>query len=85
MNLKYYNGLTIIPTFVLKLSPLITEGFVFALESIMRSVKSGYDVIELEFPLRARVNGKSKAFTFRSFYMIWKDILRVIIYAKNKV
>lgn len=82
LNLKYYNGLTIIPTKVLKAIPLKSEGFFFSAEAIIRSVRSGCQVIGLTAPLRGRISGKSKAFSLSSIFRMIKDLIR--IYAGNK-
>ena len=83
MNLKYYNGLAIIPTAILSSPPLVAEGFAFSAESIIRAVYSGYKVIELTAPLKGRACGRSKAFTLRSLCNMGKDLLHILIKARR--
>jgi len=78
MNLKYYNGLTIIPTMCLRTTSLKSEGFAFGAESVIHAVQSGCKVVELSAPLRQRVSGKSKAFTIKSIYKVLKDLFFVL-------
>ncbi|MCF7916177.1 MAG: glycosyltransferase family 2 protein [Candidatus Omnitrophica bacterium] len=73
MNLKYYNGLTIIPTDILRLIPLAANGFAFSAEIIIHSIKSGCKVIELNAPLRKRASGSSKAFKINSLLRMCRD------------
>ncbi len=78
LNLRYYNGLTIFPTSLLRAIPLVANGFVFSSESIVYAVKCGYRIIELSVPLRKRNIGKSKAFTFVSIYQALIDLFRIV-------
>lgn len=84
MNLKYYNGLTIIPTHILRSAPLAAKGFVFSAECIIYSVRSGCKVIELSSPLRRRVSGKSKAFRIYSLYRMCKDLFHICLRCRKK-
>ncbi|MBL7197801.1 MAG: glycosyltransferase family 2 protein [Candidatus Omnitrophica bacterium] len=79
MNLKYYNGLTIIPTHVLRLAPLVADGFAFSAESIIYAVRSGCKVVELSAYLRGRACGKSKAFKIYSLWRMCKDFFRICL------
>lgn len=75
LNLKYYNGLTLFPVRVLRSFPLISRGFVFTAETLIRAIKYGCEVKELSFPLQSRKYGKSKSLTFTSFYQVLKDMI----------
>lgn len=77
MDLKYYNGLTVIPTYILKKGNLVSEGFSFGVETIICAVQAGCQVVELTVPLRGRSTGSSKAISFSSFWKMGKDIIRI--------
>lgn len=77
MDLKYYNGLTIIPVSILRKSILVTRGFAFSAESLIQAVKLGCKVIQLSSPLRGRASGRSKAFSFSSFWRMGRDFLLI--------
>ena len=79
LSLKYYNGLTIIPTYILRSVPLAAEGFAFSAESIIYAVRSGCKVVELSTPLRGRVSGKSKALKICSLWRMCKDVFRILV------
>lgn len=79
LNLKYYNGLTVFPTSVLRLLNLVTDGFLFTAENLIKAIKCGYKVVELPAPLRGRLCGKSNAFAFSSVVQITKDILKLLM------
>jgi hypothetical protein len=83
LNLKYYNGLTVFPTFVLRSLNLVADGFLFTAENLIKAIKRGYKVVELPAPLRGRLCGKSNALTFSSVVQITKDIFKLLIWAKN--
>lgn len=79
LNLKFYNGLTIFPVSLLRSLPLVAKGFVLVAESLIRAIQRGYQVVELPAPLKNRVGGKSKAFTFISAFQILIDIFHIFI------
>lgn len=79
MNLKYYNGLTIIPTHILRSAPLVAEGFAFSAEGIIYAVRFGCKVVELSAPLRGRVSGRSKAFKLSSLWRMCRDFFRICL------
>lgn len=54
LHLKYYNGLTIFPSSKLRSFPLISNGFAFSAESMIRAVQCGCHVVELSTPLKTR-------------------------------
>lgn len=80
LNLKYYNGLTIFPTPLLHSLSLVSHGFLFTAENIIKAIKKGYRVIELSVPLVGRKGGNSKIFTILSISQTIKDILYILKY-----
>lgn len=85
LDLKYYNGLTIFPVFVLRSIPLVSNGFIFTAESLIRVIMRGYKVVELPAPLSNRFGGKSKALTCSSFCHILKDIFRILWFQLKRI
>jgi len=78
LNLKYYNGLTIFPTEVLRSFPLVSNGFFFTAESMIKAAKEGYKVIELSAPLKKRNWGKSKALTPLSMIRLSRSFISIL-------
>ncbi|MCX5694575.1 MAG: glycosyltransferase family 2 protein [Candidatus Omnitrophica bacterium] len=79
LNLKYYNGLTVFPTSILRSLNLVTDGFMFTAENLIKAIKRGYKVVELSAPLRSRICGKSNALTFSSAAQMAKDIFKLLV------
>lgn len=77
VNLKYFNGLTVFSTHVLRSFPLVSKGFVLFAETMIRAKALGCKVIELPAPLKKRIAGHSKALTLFSFFQVLKDLLRI--------
>jgi len=75
-NLKYYNGLTIFPTSILRSMPLVADGFGFPAESLVRAIQRGCPILELLAPLNKRRWGKSKAFSLLSLSRTARDIFK---------
>jgi len=78
LNLKYYNGLTIFPTEVLRSFTLVSNGFFFTAESMIKTAKKGYKVIELSGPLKKRNWGKSKALTPLSIVRLSRSFISIL-------
>jgi len=79
LDIRYYNGLTIFPTSVLRSLRLVADGFIFLAESLIYSIKSGCAVVQLSAPLKKREGGKSKMFTWLSLKQTLKDIFRILL------
>jgi len=77
-QLKYYNGLSVVLTQRARAMTLVSDGFFCNAEIILRAVKSGCRVIEMETPLAKRHSGRSKALTFGSFKRAAKDFIRIL-------
>lgn len=78
LDLKYYNGLAFFSTSILRSIPLASNGFLFTAESLIRTIKRGYKVIELSAPLKRRIDGKSKSVRLASLYQTLKDFLCIL-------
>lgn len=79
MNLKYFNGLTIIPTNILRQKDIYSKGFAVSAESIIHAVRSGCRVVELEIFLKGRTSGRSKALSILSLWRMVIDVIRLVI------
>lgn len=84
MNLKYYNGLTIIPIHILRSAPLVAKGFAFSAEGIVYAVRLGCKVVELSAPLRGRVSGESKALKICSLWRMGRDFFNICLRYQKK-
>jgi glycosyltransferase involved in cell wall biosynthesis len=85
LDLKYYNGLTVFPTSVLRSLNLVADGFLFTAENLIKAIKRGYKVVELLAPLKGRGSGRSNALTFFSVVQIAKDIFNLLMAKKIKL
>lgn len=79
LNINYYNGLTIFPTSVLKDMRLKCKGFGIFAESIIKILRAGYKIIELNYPLKKRKAGKSKAFGINSLISTLKELVYLTV------
>ena len=84
LNMKYYNGLAIFPMSVIRSLPLVSNGFLFTAENLVRALKHGYKVVELSAPLKRRERGESNALTFRSLKSIMQDVLHILLDKRKK-
>lgn len=78
LRLKYYNGLTVFPTVALRRVPLTVDGFFYSAEALVKVLRSGYRVTELDYPLRARESGRSTALGVVSLCRSVRDCLRLL-------
>ena len=78
LSLRYYNGVCIYRSELVKRFKTSTQGFSFLAELLIRLVKSGYNYIEVPTYHRVRTHGKSKAFTLRNVTDILKTIVRLM-------
>lgn len=77
LNLKYYNGLAVLPVSALRSLKLIADGFLFSAEILIKAVRKDFLIVELAVPLRGRAFGRSSAVTFSSARKMARDIFRV--------
>jgi glycosyltransferase involved in cell wall biosynthesis len=78
LKLKYFNGLSIIPTASARKMHLISDGFFCNAEIVIRAIRSGHKVVELSTPLSVRTGGKSKALSFGSLCRAARDLVHII-------
>lgn len=76
-RLRYYNGLTIYPTAALQGTPVGAQGFLMQAEAMVRLMRRGYGVVELEYPLGKRKSGRSEAVRLRALRQAARDVGRI--------
>jgi len=76
-RLRYYNGLTIYPTAALQATPAGAQGFLMQAEAMVRLMRRGYGVVELEYPLGKRKSGRSEAVRLRALRQAARDVGRI--------
>lgn len=79
LHLRYYNGLTIFPVVALRSIRLYSRGFLLTAETIVKTIRLGYRVVELSAPLGRRRLGRSSALSPASFAQMAKDLMCVFI------
>ncbi|MCX5705914.1 MAG: glycosyltransferase family 2 protein [Candidatus Omnitrophica bacterium] len=77
-RLKYYNGLSVVSTQRVRGMILVSDGFFCNAEIIIRAIKSGCKVIEVETKLAKRLSGRSKALTCGSLKRAGIDFIRIL-------
>jgi glycosyltransferase involved in cell wall biosynthesis len=79
LDLKYYNGFTIYPTYAIKEVDVISERFAFNAEALIKVLYlHQLDYQQVSFNLSARISGDSKAITSSSLKDILKFYLRTL-------
>ena len=74
LRLKYFNGSCLIRRDLLEQLPIWTSGFAFMSEIAIQLIKNGATYEEVPAPLQPRLGGKSKALSFKNFYLVAKTI-----------
>ncbi|MFC1452611.1 glycosyltransferase family 2 protein [Verrucomicrobiota bacterium] len=74
----YFNGLTLYPTGVLREFPPVSDGFLYSAETLIRALRRGLELVELEYPLRRRETGSSSALRMSSIRQALRDIRRMV-------
>lgn len=84
--LNYTNGTVLYRKSLLDEIDYRTSGFFYQTDILIRLVKRGYLFAEVPYRLKARMAGKSKAFSFRSIWEVTKGYFRLIknIYFKKE-
>ncbi len=77
LRLRYYNGLTLFPVKDLRAIPLGAQGFLMQAEAVVRLVRRGYRVVELEYPLSQRRAGRSAAVRGPALRQAARDCVRI--------
>ena len=80
-RVKYFNGLTVFPTCVLRECPPLSDGFFYSAETLIRALRKGLELVELEYPLRKRESGTSSALRLSSLRQAIRDIRRMVTHA----
>src|SRR3990172_3444347 len=79
LHLRYFNGLFICRTELLRSVPLTSDGLAIYSEAKIRLLKRGASVCEIPFEHTGRKYGKSKAVTLKSFYDTIRTVFMLVI------
>jgi len=76
---KYTNGCVIYRRRVFEVVKQETKGFFYQTECLVKAIRAGFTFAEVPVRLRGRLRGGSKALSFRSFWTVASDFLRLFI------
>lgn len=77
-RLRYYNGMVIYPTALLRTVPLRARGFLFRAEALIRVLRAGQQVRYYQSWRNARQAGASSALTLRALWGALTDVVRIV-------
>ena len=80
LKLHYYNGLTIYPSSYLSSIQLVSAGFGFQAEALIRAIRAGYSFVETALPIAENAAVRARPLTSRNIV----DALAMIIRVKIK-
>ncbi|MBI3635390.1 MAG: glycosyltransferase family 2 protein [Candidatus Rokubacteria bacterium] len=79
---RYTNGTNIFRTDVLRGVPILTDGFSYQTEALVKAVRAGADYIEVGIRIQPRRGGRSKALSWRNLRLVagalgrlWLDVM----------
>jgi glycosyltransferase involved in cell wall biosynthesis len=78
LGLKYYNGLNIVPTQVVRGLNLLSDGFFCNAEIVIRGAQNGKRILEIATPLGRRSSGRSKALSCGSLLRAARDLMKIL-------
>ena len=80
LHLKYFTGLTLIKTDLVRSLLPISEGFGYSTEIIVRLLKRGHTYLEVPMQMTPPVPGRrSAAFRFKNILSVLKTLLRLTV------
>jgi glycosyltransferase involved in cell wall biosynthesis len=77
LDLRYYNGLAVYKSEILKNINVKTNSFAFQAEILIRLIKKGYSYLEV--PMYIRKSGNTKIFRIRNFLGVIKTVFRLFL------
>lgn len=77
-RLRYYNGMAIYPTALLRAVPLRARGFLFRAELLIRLLRAGQRVRYYQSCRGTRQAGSSSALTPRALWGAFTDVMRIV-------
>ena len=77
LDLKYYNGIVIHRTDIIKNVSLTTYGFAFQAEALTKILRSGRSFAEVGIELKGRRYGRTSAFKIKNVISVAKTALRL--------
>jgi dolichol-phosphate mannosyltransferase len=78
LNIKYYNGLVLHNTELLKMVKPQTSGYAYQAEILVKLVKAGASYVEVGTRISERSSGETKAFKFRNVIRVVASLLHLI-------
>ncbi|MBI3001917.1 MAG: glycosyltransferase family 2 protein [Deltaproteobacteria bacterium] len=67
---RYTNSMNIFRTNVVRRVPIVTNGFAYQTEALVKAVRSGVDFVQVGIKIKARDSGTSKALTWKNFVAV---------------
>lgn len=77
ISYTYTNGTAAYRCRIFEVLKLSSNGFFFSTECLIKSTRAGFIFAEVPVRLRERGGGRSKAMSFKSFYSVVRDFLRL--------
>lgn len=74
---RYTNGTNIVRTSLLRRVPILTDGFSYQTEVLVKALRSGADFIEVGIRLQPRGGGRSKALSWRNLRLVVASLSRL--------
>lgn len=74
LRLRYYNGVVIHRTDLVRSVPIRTQGFSYQAEALVRLIRSGHTFLQAPMVIRARPGGRSKALRPRNVWRVLRSV-----------
>jgi glycosyltransferase involved in cell wall biosynthesis len=82
-RLKYYNGIVLYKTEVVKKVKMTTNSFAFTAETVIRLLKQGYSYREIGITSRENKGAITSLFRFKNLFGVFKTLLRLFLELRN--
>jgi glycosyltransferase involved in cell wall biosynthesis len=79
LKLRYYNGIVIHRTDLVRSVPIRTQGFSYQAEALVRLIRSGRSYVQAPMVIRERPGGRSKALRIRNAARVMRSVLSLFI------
>lgn len=77
MNVRYFNGPSLVPVRLLREISIRTNGHAFMAETIVRLANRGHSYTEVGFDMRIRAKGRSKAFHAKNIMSVLRALFEL--------
>lgn len=82
LRLRYYNGIVIHRTELIRAVPIRTHGFSYQAEALVRLLRSGHSYVQAPMVIKPRDAGASKALRPRNVARVTKSILSLFLHVR---